>query len=203
MARLELADGCSLRRARRVMTERGSGFRLTLRGGRLYTMKRVRCVQPDSVEQLKCRELLVRANEMARRDFEEVEKVEYWKKKAEETGYKTARGCARAWYVRMLKERVVEMERREMEKREAEKSEMVGSVSVEKKMVENVCEVRNGEGKSRMRVELFGVRNKEVAESLRIGDVVSDGIVCGRRGVGWKEYCGLVRWRRRMGMSKN
>lgn len=103
MARIVLKDGVTLKGARRMMTKHGGSFRITKRNGRLYTFKKFKCVQPNTAAQMECRELLKRANKMAREDIKKTGRKEYWEKKACEMGYKTAMGCARAWYIAELK----------------------------------------------------------------------------------------------------
>lgn len=99
MARIELNDGITLKGARRMMTKRGGSFRITKRNGKLFTFKKFKCKQPNTKLQLECREAMREANERAREDMTLEGRREYWLKKAEEMGYKTAMGCARAWYM--------------------------------------------------------------------------------------------------------
>lgn len=103
MARIVLNDNITLKGARRIMTKRGGSFRITKRNGRLYTFKKFKCIQPNTEAQMECRELLKRANELAKADMSKEGRREYWEKKAGEMGYKTAMGCARAWYIAELK----------------------------------------------------------------------------------------------------
>lgn len=119
MARIVLKGGITLKGARRMMTTHGSSLRITQRHGKLYTFKRFKCVQPNSDAQLECRELLKRANEQAKSDMKEEGRKHYWTEKAREMGYKTAMGCARAWYISELKGRA--LSRKEDESKEAVK----------------------------------------------------------------------------------
>lgn len=116
MARIVLSEGVTLRGARRMITKRGGSFRITQRNGRLYTFKKFKCVQPNTEAQIECRELLKRANVLAREDMARDGRREQWEKRAREMGYKTAMGCARAWYVAELKGEVIR--RKEEEARE-------------------------------------------------------------------------------------
>lgn len=52
--------------------------------------------------QLKCREKFRLVNERVAEEFAQPERVRYWTQKARRDGYKTARGCARAYYMRNL-----------------------------------------------------------------------------------------------------
>lgn len=134
MARIELEEGMTLKGARRIMSKRGGAFRITKRRGRLYTFKKFKCVQPNTEAQVECREMLKRANEMAREDLAREGRREYWKNRAEEMGYKTAVGCARAWYMAKLRGRVL------MEK---ERGDEVGDDVSETRAV---TEVRKSDG---------------------------------------------------------
>lgn len=99
MARIELSEGVTLRGARRILTKRDSMFRITKRHGKLYTIKKVTCSQPNTEAQMECREMLTEANKMVREDMAREGRKEYWTRMAKEMGYKTAVGCARAWYM--------------------------------------------------------------------------------------------------------
>ncbi|MCQ2229382.1 MAG: hypothetical protein MJZ13_06510 [Bacteroidales bacterium] len=103
MARIVLKDGVTLKGARRMMTKHGGSFRITKRNGKLFTFKKFKCKQPNTAAQVECREMLRKANERAREDMVREGRREYWAKKAEEMGYKTAMGCARAWYIAEMK----------------------------------------------------------------------------------------------------
>lgn len=52
--------------------------------------------------QLKCRGKFRLVNERVAEEFARPERVRYWTQKARRDGYKTARGCARAYYMRNL-----------------------------------------------------------------------------------------------------
>lgn len=117
MARIVLKDGITLKGARRALTMRGSTLRITQRNGKLYTFRKFRCVQPNSEKQMEWRERMRRANELAREDMARDGRKEHWAKMAKERGYKTAIGCARAWYMR---EGIEENGKAESEKRQTE-----------------------------------------------------------------------------------
>ena len=82
---------------------RPSGFRLTVRWGKVYTIDAVEICQPDSDAQLVARELLSRASAMAKRELEDGERRLYWTRHAAELGYKTVRGACVAYWVRRLR----------------------------------------------------------------------------------------------------
>lgn len=103
MARIELHNGVTLKGARRILTRRGSSFRLTLRHGRLYTFRKFHCQQPNSPAQIRCRNLLVEATRLAKADMARPGRLDFWTLRAASTGYKTAIGCARAFFIAQLK----------------------------------------------------------------------------------------------------
>lgn len=124
MARIVLKDGVTLKGARRMMTKHGGSFRITKRNGKLYTFKKFKCKQPNTAAQIECREMLRKANERAREDMTREGRREYWAKKAEEMGYKTAMGCARAWYIAEMKGKKLE-EKKEKEDGNGEKTKEI------------------------------------------------------------------------------
>lgn len=100
-----IKDGYSLKQGRRAL--RHSNYRLTVRYGRVYTIKANDGRQPDSKRQLECRDLLMKANVMAKDDIARKGRKKYWERMAQKSGYKTAIGCARAYYIKVLKNKVV------------------------------------------------------------------------------------------------
>ena len=111
--RIELASMGWLPYVRRRM--RKSGLRLTVRWGRIYTVKAVEITQPETERQLRARDVLARASEAAKREMGDPERRLYWETHAAEMGYKTARGACVAHHVRRLKEDATEAEQRSME----------------------------------------------------------------------------------------
>lgn len=106
MARVELSSNVTLSGARRVLSRRKSSFALTLRNGKVYTYrKNAHTVQPNSAAQLNARSLLIQANTLAREDLLRPGRREYWLARAKATNYKTPIGCARAYYISLLKSR--------------------------------------------------------------------------------------------------
>lgn len=99
-----IKDGYSLKQGRRAL--RHSNYRLTVRYGRVYTIKANDGRQPDSKRQLECRDLLMKANVMAKDDIARKGRKKYWERMAQKSGYKTAMGCARAYYIKVLKNKV-------------------------------------------------------------------------------------------------
>lgn len=142
MARIILHDGVTLKGARRIITMRGGDFRITRRFGSLYTFKKFKCKQPNSEKQMECRDLLRRSNEMAREDMAREGRRDYWERMAKERGYKTAVGCARAWFISVLKREMEEKSDKKTNGTESEKRVMIEgkrsekTVSVERKMNE-------------------------------------------------------------------
>lgn len=106
-------DNVTLKGARRMLTMNGGSFRITRRNGKLYTIRIAKSKQPNTEKQLECRELLKRANEMAREDLVKAGRKKYWEDMARKKGYKTAIGCARAWYIAWMKGEVDIKEKRE------------------------------------------------------------------------------------------
>lgn len=143
MARIELSENVTLRGARRILTKRDSAFWITRRHGKLYTIKKFSCEQPNTEAQMRCRELLMRANEMAREELAKERGRETWGKKAREMGYKTAIGCARAYYVAKLKGKELAKKKVDWkdEKVMEEKAEKVMEEEVEMVMDEKVEKV--------------------------------------------------------------
>lgn len=99
--RLTLAENTTIKQARKAV--RCSGFRLTVRNGCIYTIRAVDIKQPRSEKQQKNWEIMTEATRMADRDLKESAGKRYWMRRAKEEGYKTARGCARAYYIKMIK----------------------------------------------------------------------------------------------------
>ncbi|MCQ2203184.1 MAG: hypothetical protein MJZ15_01955 [Bacteroidales bacterium] len=163
MARIELVEGVTLKGARRILSKRGGAFGITKRHGRLYTFKKFKCVQPNTEAQMECREKLRRANELAREDLAREGRREYWKKKAEEMGYKTAVGCARAWYMAKLRGRVlVEKEREVVVKEEVKEAGMVAEARAD---VGGVGVIRIGRVWKKV-----GKRRRRVREGEKVRD---------------------------------
>lgn len=101
--RIELNEHITIRGARRILTKRHSDFRITMRNGRLYTFRRFNAKQPNSPAQLNARDILRRANELARTELNYPSRRLYWTNKARTLGYKTAVGCCRAYFIALLK----------------------------------------------------------------------------------------------------
>lgn len=99
--KLVLVDDSMLKRARRLM--RRSGKRLTVRNGCVYTIESKAIVQPRTERQLRNWALFTLANRLTDRDLRDNGRKRYWKRRARLEGYKTARGCAKAYYVRMVR----------------------------------------------------------------------------------------------------
>lgn len=87
---------------RKVRKSRFLTVRVT--NGKTFLMLRPVHADTKSEAQLKCRERFKKAQELMKEDFNNAEKVRYWKKRANRLGYKTAKGCARAYYMERLKE---------------------------------------------------------------------------------------------------
>lgn len=58
---------------------------------------------PKSQKQISCRNRFREAQVLMMADFCRVGSIKYWTKKAKQNGYKTAKGCARAYYYNELK----------------------------------------------------------------------------------------------------
>lgn len=113
MAELRLTDMSKMKQARRLL--RRSGIRLTVRNGRVYTIKATAIEQPRTAKQLKNWAIFTEANRLTDRDLRENSRKRMWRRRAIKEGYKTARGCAKAYYVKMIKEgRVSEKSETEM-----------------------------------------------------------------------------------------
>ncbi|MCQ2204573.1 MAG: hypothetical protein MJZ15_09050 [Bacteroidales bacterium] len=102
MAKLELRNSKDLAKARR-MVRRGGCFTLTVRHGRVYTYKLSEQRQPNSVKQVEQRKIFEKANAIVSKELKKKERLEYWRKVAKESGKKTARGAAIAYWCKRLK----------------------------------------------------------------------------------------------------
>lgn len=107
-----LNDNKNLKQARRAL--RHSGLRLTVRYGRIYTIKAKEIKQPRTDKQQRNWQVMEKANKLADAELRREGGKEEWEKRARETGYKTARGCVRAYYIKIIKEKMDAKERKEI-----------------------------------------------------------------------------------------
>ncbi len=103
MARIELTYGTSIKQARTALRRSGAGFRLTMRYGRIYTFKKFTCQQPNTPAQLAARQRLKEATRLANIDMANPTKAAFWQQQKLKTGHKTAIGCAKSYYINLLK----------------------------------------------------------------------------------------------------
>ncbi len=81
-----------------------SGYRLTVRYGRIYTICATEQRQPNSAAQRMARTIFAEANRLAVNELQNAERREHWEEEAHRRGYKTAIGACRAYYVGRLRE---------------------------------------------------------------------------------------------------
>ena len=139
--RIELVSMGYVRYVRRRM--RGSGLRLSVRWGRVYTVRDVSGSQPDSEAQLRSRSVLAMASARAKVEMAVAERRLYWDTHAAEMGYKTGRGACVAYHVRCLMREAtrpdeVERMRRVAEERRARRRERQVPVADERAIYECV-----------------------------------------------------------------
>lgn len=94
----------NIKRARHIMRAGSCRQSLTLRNGKLYTMRYNPGRQPRTASQQKSWSLFAEANRLTTADFHNPSRKAYWQKKFEQQSrYKTARGLAKAYYIKVLK----------------------------------------------------------------------------------------------------
>lgn len=88
--------------ARRLFVR--SGYRLTVRYGRIYTICATGQRQPNTAAQREARAIFAEANRRAVSELQSEARREYWTEKARQRGYKTAIGACRAYHIGMVRE---------------------------------------------------------------------------------------------------
>ena len=101
MAKVELLDtSLTPKKIRKLLRPYGLQYR------RLFSWHIIaqwpRYKDPKSPAQLSCREKFKRAQELMMEDFQDPEQIKWWNKCKVSKGYKTAKGCARAYYYHLL-----------------------------------------------------------------------------------------------------
>lgn len=81
-----------------------SGYRLTVRYGRIYTICATEQRQPNTAAQREARAIFAEANRRAVSELQSEARREYWKEQAQREGYKTAIGACRAYHIGMVRE---------------------------------------------------------------------------------------------------
>lgn len=81
-----------------------SGYRLTVRYGRIYTICATEQRQPNTAAQREARATFAEANRRAISELQSEARREYWTEKARQRGYKTAIGACRAYHIGMVRE---------------------------------------------------------------------------------------------------
>ena len=104
MAILELTrNSIALKKTRRVL--KASNMTMRVWGGRIVVSSWPSYKDPKSKKQLACRNRFQEANMLMMADFCRVGSLKYWTLRAKKENYKTAKGCARAYYYNELKQR--------------------------------------------------------------------------------------------------
>ncbi|MCQ2203480.1 MAG: hypothetical protein MJZ15_03445 [Bacteroidales bacterium] len=97
----------NIKRARHLFRHSNCRTNITVRNGRIYTMRYNPGVQPRTESQEKSWSLFKEANRLTTADFHNPSKKAYWQQKLKsQSRYKTARGLARAYYINLLRQRV-------------------------------------------------------------------------------------------------
>jgi hypothetical protein len=104
MAILELTrSSIALKKTKRVL--RASKMTMRVWGNRIVVSSWPSYKDPKSKKQLACRNRFQEANVLMMADFCRVGSLKYWTLRAKKENYKTAKGCARAYYYNELKKR--------------------------------------------------------------------------------------------------
>ena len=104
MAILELTrSSIALKKTKRVL--KASNMTMRVWGGRIVVSSWPSYKDPKSKKQLACRNRFQEANVLMMADFCRVGSLKYWTLRAKKENYKTAKGCARAYYYNELKQR--------------------------------------------------------------------------------------------------
>lgn len=104
MAVLELTmNGMIMKKVKRALKEANLTMRIW--NGKVIVSGWPEYKDPKSVKQLSCRERFREAQLLMMADFCRVGSMRYWQKRAKREKYKTAKGCARAYYYNELKKR--------------------------------------------------------------------------------------------------
>lgn len=97
-------NATNIKRARHVLRSSSLRSSLTVRNGRIYTMRYNPGVQPRTESQQNSWSLFKEANRLAAIDFHDPARKAYWLRKfRQQSRYKTARGLAKAHYIALLK----------------------------------------------------------------------------------------------------
>lgn len=98
----------NIKRTRHLLRVSSQRQNVTVRNGHIYTMRYNPGIQPRTEAQEKSWSLFKEANRLATADFHNPSKKAYWQKKLkEQSRYKTARGLAKAYYINLLKARML------------------------------------------------------------------------------------------------
>ena len=104
MAILELTrSSIALKKTKRVL--KASNMTMRVWGGKIVVSSWPSYKDPKSKKQLACRNRFQEANMLMMADFCRVGSLKYWTLRAKKENYKTAKGCARAYYYNELKQR--------------------------------------------------------------------------------------------------
>lgn len=104
-------NALTIKRARHVCRQASMRMSLTLRNGNIYTMRYNPGVQPRTASQQSSWSLFKEANRLVTADFHNPSRRAFWlEKHKSQSRYKTARGLARAYYIGVLKSRMLKEE---------------------------------------------------------------------------------------------
>lgn len=97
----------NIKRVRHKLRRNSNRMNITIRNGNLYTMRYNPGIQPRTESQEMSWSLFKEANRLATSDFHNPSRKTYWQQKLkEQTRYKTARGLAKAYYIKVLKQKM-------------------------------------------------------------------------------------------------
>lgn len=92
-------------RLRRTIKRRDKRWTVRLKYQKVCVMRSPKHKDMKTPAQLKCRERFCVVNAKVAEEFRDIARVKYWEKKARVHGYKTARGCARAFYMEEMRKK--------------------------------------------------------------------------------------------------
>lgn len=99
-------NATNIKRIRHICRSASVRQNITLRNGRLYTMRYNPGRQPRTASQQNSWSIFTEANRLATADFRDPSRRAYWNSKLKtQSRYKTARGLAKAFYIAQLRSR--------------------------------------------------------------------------------------------------
>lgn len=97
----------NIKRARHIFRCYTHRMSLTIRHGRIYTMRYNPGTQPRTESQERSWSVFKEANRLTTADFHKPQRRAYWQQRLKsQSRYKTARGLARAYYIALLKRHI-------------------------------------------------------------------------------------------------